>query len=73
VLVTTQEGVEAKLARLKDGRRRLEADLDKLDRELAEAISRARALRMPMDEIARRAGTTRATLYRCLARTEGSK
>lgn len=71
--MTTQGRVEAKLAELKDRRRRLEADLDTLDRELAGAISRARALRMPMDEIAERAGTTRATLYRCLARTQGSK
>ncbi len=71
--MTPQARVEARLAALRDRRRALERSLERLDRELGAAILRGRAVRMPMGEIAQRAGVTRATLYRCLERTEGSK
>ncbi len=51
------------LSSLKARLRKHDAEGAKIDRELADAIERARAARLSMNEIASHAGVTRATLY----------
>ena len=65
---TPIEKSQAELASLKERLRRHDSEGAKLDRDLAAAIERARAARLPMDEIANHAGVTRATLYNALRR-----
>lgn len=61
---------EAELALLKARLRKHDAEGAKIDRDLAGATERARAARLPMDEIARHAGVTRPTLYNALRRAK---
>ncbi len=60
---TPIEKSQTELATLGERLRKLDAEAVELDRELAAAIERARAARLPMDEIAKCAGVTRPTLY----------
>jgi DNA-binding phage protein len=68
---TPIEESHAELAALKQRRDKLQADTETLDRDLAAAIQRAKAARLPMREIAQHAGVERSTLYNALKRAEG--
>jgi DNA-directed RNA polymerase specialized sigma24 family protein len=67
---TPIEESHAELAALGERLRRHDEETAKLDRDLAAAIGRARAARLPMDEIANHAGVSRPTLYSSLRRAE---
>jgi DNA-binding phage protein len=54
---------EAELTKLKQRRQKLAAENETLDRDLAQAIERARLARLSMREIAEHAGVERTTLY----------
>jgi DNA-binding phage protein len=55
---------------LKERRRKLDAEHQALDQDLAAAIDRARTARLSMREIAQHAGVERTTLYSSLKRAE---
>ncbi len=61
---------QAELATIKERRRKLDAENEALDHDLAAAIQRARAARLSMREIAQHAGVERTTLYNSLRRAK---
>jgi hypothetical protein len=67
---TPIEESHAELMALKDRLRKHDAEGAAIDQDLADATKRARAARLPMDEIADCAGVTRSTLYSSLRRAK---
>jgi DNA-binding phage protein len=67
---TPIEESQAELAALAGRLRTHDATAAELDRDLANAIERARTARLSMQEIATHAGVTRTTLYNSLRRAK---